>query len=56
MKKQIKYVQVSADNAENCKVYESLMYEYALPIFTDIHELAAFELNFKNNWLQRTCF
>ena len=28
MEKQIKYVQVSADNAENCKVYESLMYEY----------------------------
>ena len=27
MKKQIKYVQLSADNAENCKVYESLMYE-----------------------------
>ena len=28
MEKQIKYVQVSADNAENCKVYKSLMYEY----------------------------
>ena len=28
MEKQIKYVQLSADNAENCKVYESLMYEY----------------------------
>ena len=28
MEKQIKYVQVSADNAENCKVYESMMYEY----------------------------
>ena len=28
MEKQIKYVQVSADNAENCKVFESLMYEY----------------------------
>ena len=28
MEKQIKFVQVSADNAENCKVYESLMYEY----------------------------
>lgn len=28
MEKQIKYVQVYADNAENCKVYESLMYEY----------------------------
>lgn len=27
---------------------------YALPIFTDIHELAAFELNFKNNWLQNS--
>ena len=28
MEKQIKYVQLSADNAENCKVFESLMYEY----------------------------
>ena len=28
MEKQIKYVQLSADDAENCKVYESLMYEY----------------------------
>lgn len=28
MEKQIKYVQVSADNAEDCKVYKSLMYEY----------------------------
>ena len=26
MEKQIKYVQLSADNAENCKVFESLMY------------------------------
>ena len=28
MEKQIKYVQLSADNAEICKVFESLMYEY----------------------------
>ena len=28
MEKQIKYVQLSADNPENCKVFESLMYEY----------------------------
>ena len=28
MEKQIKYIQVSVDNAENCKAYESLMYEY----------------------------
>ena len=28
MEKQIEYVQLSADNAENCKVFESLMYEY----------------------------
>lgn len=26
----------------------------ALPIFTDIHELAAFELNFKSNWLENS--
>ena len=28
MEKQIKYVPLSADNAEICKVFESLMYEY----------------------------
>lgn len=28
MEKQIKYVQLFADNAEKCKVFESLMYEY----------------------------
>ena len=28
MEKQIKYVQLSADHAENCKVFGSLMNEY----------------------------
>lgn len=28
MEKQIRYVQLVADHAENCKVFESLMYEY----------------------------
>ncbi len=28
MKKQIRYIQLSADNAENCNVFVSLMYKY----------------------------
>lgn len=49
MENQIKYVQISTDNTENCKVFKSLMYEYIDNM--DEHSERTLPKEFQHKWI-----